>query len=184
MAENATVKSSVLESSFPDSADSLLPDVITDYLDLLLREGTEPAQDELPELMPESVPLEQELLKPGRTAPVHVVPEHQMERFECLRFTSGKYQLLTPLDRIQRIDFPHNRLKFNGLFIPECIGESEMQMELFNKEQYIYFHKILDVVTVESQDVIWRPLAKRAPWFVGTHKQYLCRVFDPYLLVK
>lgn len=188
-----TVKpESDVELAVIERVETLLPDVVTDYLDLLLREGTELEPEAVPTgILPESGLLERELPRPEpqQEIPAGQVPApgvgyELLEEFECLRFVSGQYQLLTPLDRVQRIDYPGNRLQFNGLFIPECVGESNLQMELFDREQYIYFHKILDVVKVKNQDVVWRPNAKRAPWFVGTHKQFLCRVFDPHLLVK
>lgn len=140
--------------------------IITGYLDQLLRTGTE--RDEEP-------------------VPVMECPERQMDTFRCLKFISGGYPLLMPFDRISRIDFLAQCQPPDGHSIPACQGEERLQLSLIARDDCINIEAVLEPIDVENSQVIWRrinaaPFPVRAPWFVGTHKSLLCRIFDPSVL--
>ncbi|MFT7244629.1 MAG: hypothetical protein ACI82A_001987 [Candidatus Azotimanducaceae bacterium] len=132
---------------------TLLPSVLTDYLDTLLRSATE-------------------------------IPESHMAQFPCLRFVFGEYELLMPLSRIQRLDFATKLRRRFRLRVPGYDSGNRFMMRLALEAEWLYFDDLLGLEVVESDDVIWRDAPQRAPWFVGTHKRLLCRIFDPDLLIE
>ncbi|MFT4798118.1 MAG: hypothetical protein ACJAXW_004070 [Candidatus Azotimanducaceae bacterium] len=112
------------------------------------------------------------------------IPESRMAQFACLRFVFGNYQLLMPLSRIQRLDLATKLRRRFRLRIPGYEGGDRFMMKLAVEAEWFYFDDLLGLEVVKSDDVIWRNAPGRAPWFVGTHKRLLCRVFDPDLLIE
>ena len=51
-------------------------------------------------------------------------------------------------------------------------------------DHWLFFDGLSGLETVKSDEVIWRGNAPQAPWFIGTHKRQLCRIFDPEVLVE
>lgn len=49
---------------------------------------------------------------------------------------------------------------------------------------WLFFDELVGLATIKSCDVKWRAAAHRAPWYTGTHKTLLSRIFDPELLVE
>jgi len=160
------------EANLNTVSETTLPSVFTDYLDLLLEKGTElypydlaPAESILPEL-----------------SRVQYI-DKGLSQFECVYCRIGRHDLLIPLDSIQRIeklDAHHERYRLN---IPECEGESHFILQMMRNQGNIYVHSVAKILWVQSEDILWRDRQARAPWFVGTHKLLLCRLFDPNLLV-
>jgi len=112
------------------------------------------------------------------------IPEQRMAEFRCLHFISGEHEMLTPLSRIQRIDFAQKIRRKFGLQIPKCEGNGRYMLRLEVEKQWLFFDDLVGIESVQEEDVIWRQNPERAPWFVGTHKSLLCRIFDPNLLIE
>lgn len=112
------------------------------------------------------------------------IPEQRLAEFKCLRFVSGEHEMLTPLSRILRIEFAQQFRRKFGLKIPTCEGVGRFMLRLESEKQWLFFDDLIGLETVRSADVIWRPATDRSPWFVGTHKRLLCRIFDPNLLIE
>ncbi len=165
-----------------------LPTVITDYLDLLIQNGTTSTSAESPLVDDLASQSTAGLLLSPLDDDLAICPEQQMDSFRCLRFMAGDFQFLTPFDRIQRIDPIRRRRKYYGRSIPECHGEEKFQLQLHNRDECIYIDEVLDTLEIDNKSVIWRlkeggTLPERAPWFVGTHIKFLCRIFDPVILL-
>tara|TARA_R110002073_G_scaffold37621_8_gene108417 strand:- start:2155 stop:2634 length:480 start_codon:yes stop_codon:yes gene_type:complete len=112
------------------------------------------------------------------------IPESRMEHFPCLRYQFGVHEFLMPLSRIQRIDLAEKlRFRFR-IKIPGCEGGNRFMLRLHGSPNWLFFDDLIGLERVESAEVIWRPAAERAPWFIGTHKHLLCRIFDPDLLIE
>lgn len=112
------------------------------------------------------------------------IPEQNLAEFKCLRFVAGDHEMLTPLSRIQRIELARQFRRKFGLQIPRCEGVGRYMLRLEAEKQWLFFDDLVGLEAVRSEDVIWRPGVERSPWFVGTHKRLLCRIFDPDLLIE
>lgn len=112
------------------------------------------------------------------------IPEQHMADFKCLHFVSGEHEMLTPLSRIQRIDPAQRHRRKFGLQIPDCEGEGRYMLRLDIEKQWLFFDDLVGIEKVGQDQVIWRQSPERAPWFVGTHRSLLCRIFDPDLLIE
>ena len=143
-----------------------LPSVFTEYLDLLLQKGTENFPTE--HFQPEYTRVQS--------------PEKKMQQFECVHCLVGNHELLIPIGRIQRIEKLNAHHEHYRLDIPDCSGESHFVLKMMNEQGNIYVHSVREILWIQSEDLLWRDEQPSAPWFVGTHKSLLCRLFDPDLL--
>lgn len=136
---------------------SLLPSVLTDYLDLLLNKKAE-------------------------------CPEQSMTRFECLQCQMGDYPMLIPLSRIRRIEKCLEQPALNLIEVPECEGRVNFLLKLNCGRKYLPVQALKEILWIESEDIKWRDTKSTgglisSPWFVGTHPEQLCRLFDPDLFL-
>jgi len=171
------------EASLNTVLETTLPSVFTDYLDLLLEKGAELHPDEpapVESVSPESLPR-LNALSPERSRVQYI--NQGLSQFECVYCRIGSHNLLIPLDRIQRIEKLDAHHKRDRLDIPECSGESYFVLQMMRNQGNIYVHSVSKILWVQSEDILWRTGQPRAPWFVGTHKSLLCRLFDPNFLV-
>jgi hypothetical protein len=139
-----------------------------------------PAADSSPVLLPQVLTDYLDTLLQSATE----IREQSMDEFQCLRFVSGEHEMLVPLSRVRRIDFTKQFRRKFGLQIPGCEGQCRFMLRLEAEKQWLFFDDLLGLERVRSEDVIWRQSPDRAPWFVGTHKTFLCRIFDPDLLIE
>ncbi|MFN3238651.1 MAG: hypothetical protein ACE37D_16530 [Pseudomonadales bacterium] len=112
------------------------------------------------------------------------IPESRLEQFKCLHFTSAGQRFLTPLTRIARIDYAKDNQRRFAFQIPEHMSSGQYMMRIGDSRSWLFFDTLEGLETVQSIDVIWRANAPRSPWFVGTHKSMLCRIFDPEILME
>lgn len=156
----------VLEENIGAVLEAALPSVFTDYLDLLLQRSTTCSEKSCSE----------------NGYSEKSCPEKEMTEFECIRCRVGRYEFLIPIDRIQRIEKSDSQQARNRLDIPDCQGDARYKLQLSHRQAHIYVHSVAEILWVQSKDVIWRDDQSRAPWYVGTHKSFLCRLFDPHML--
>ncbi len=112
------------------------------------------------------------------------VPESRIESFPCLRFIAADHVFYTPLSRIARIEYGKDNMRRFAYQIPDYIGSGRYMLRIGQSRGWLFFDELEGMETLESVDVIWRPNAPRAPWFIGTHKKSLCRIFDPEILLE
>lgn len=161
--EPGVVKTVEVAEASPRLESTSLSPILTGYLDTLLRSATE--------------------VPPERT--VQTVPaESLLESFKCLHFVSAGRCFLMPLSRIARIDHGQDRLRRFAFSIPECMSSGRYMVRIGESRNWLFFDELAGLKTVYSRDVIWRGQASRAPWFTGTHRELLCRIFDPEVLMK
>ncbi|MBV1877966.1 MAG: hypothetical protein KUG79_10025 [Pseudomonadales bacterium] len=110
-------------------------------------------------------------------------PERDMPEFDCLRFISGGFLLLTPIARIGRVALACSMDVFYAQSIPECLGKSTYTLHLAETSKTIPVEQVIDLYTVKNDAVNWRSEEARMPWFRGIHRSLLCQIFDPYLLI-
>ena len=86
-------------------------------------------------------------------------PEQELAEFTCLRFIAGRFELLTPIDRIQRVAYASNAEKKFCLLVPECEEESRSQVLHIRMGNFrIAVKRVLELVRVKQADVLWRPV--------------------------
>lgn len=112
------------------------------------------------------------------------VPESRIESFPCLRFVAADHQFFTPLSRIARIEYGRDSMRRFAYQIPDYLGTGRYMLRIGQSRNWLFFDDLEGMETLHSVDVIWRPNAPRAPWFIGTHKKSLCRIFDPEILLE
>ena len=167
------------------NATELLPEVFTDYLDLLLQDATETV--ELSEVPPEEMVADgSDELEVADQFPRWAIREG---RFECLQIRVGQYRLLVPMDAVDRVDKFSSRTRFQGIDIPGMRDEPDAEPALYLLTCHgfrvgIWCSDVTDPLMVTTEDVLWRRIDKQVPWFIGTHKSELCRLFDPKILLQ
>jgi hypothetical protein len=110
-------------------------------------------------------------------------PESLLEDFACLRFSSAGMEFFTPLSRIERVEYAADFRRRFAYQIPDYIGAGHYMLRVRDEQKWFFFDDILGMETLKSDEVIWRPNAAQAPWFIGTHRAHLCRIFDPEVLI-
>ncbi len=112
------------------------------------------------------------------------VPESLIEEFSCLLHRSGNMEFLTPLSRIERIEYAADFRRRFAYQIPGYIGEGRFMFRVRDSKSWLFFDAINGLEKVKGEQVIWRGGATIAPWFIGTHRTQLCRIFDPEILIE
>ena len=111
------------------------------------------------------------------------VPESLIEEFACLQFVSNGTDFFTPLSRIERVECAADFRRRFAYQIPDYVGAGRYMFRIRDEQKWLFFDDIVNMEKVRSEDVIWRSGATHAPWFIGTHRKHLCRIFDPEILV-
>lgn len=112
------------------------------------------------------------------------VPESLLSNFPALSFTSGNMEFFTPLSRIERIEYAAPFRRRFAYQIPEYIGSGRFMFRIRDSKNWLFFDSIIGLEQIDSAEVIWRGNAANAPWFIGTHRKQLCRIFDPEVLIE
>lgn len=112
------------------------------------------------------------------------IPESLLDEFSCLLFRSANMEFLTPLSRIERIEYAADFRRRFAYQIPDYIGAGKYMFRVRDSQDWLFFDDIIGLEQVRSDDVIWRGGAAMSPWFVGTHRTQLCRLFDPEVLTE
>jgi len=109
-----------------------------------------------------------------------VVPpiSRRPEKFSCLRVNLGPYVLLVPVDQVRRVEEVVKFDRFAGVSLPG-LEASNYILLCDGDVPGIYIDGVEGIASIEPEDVIWRRPSHRSPWFVGTHRATLSRIFDP-----
>ncbi len=150
----------------------VLPDVLSGYLDLLLQDATEcvevvPVEVSSPELV-EALPASLETLVDVEDTAVPYI-----------RIRAGQFYLLVPLNRVSRVERVSLANRANTVKVPECPTNGEFVLLGEVGDPGIAFDGFEGIEYVAPSAILWRFDADRSPWYTGTHKSILCRVFDP-----
>lgn len=157
--------------------DAVLERIQTALLEQALLEAEKPAEPDL--FSPILTDYLDTLLRSATE-----VPESRIERFPCLRFIAADHVFFTPLSRIARIEYGRDAMRRFAYQIPDYLGSGRYMLRIGETRGWLFFDELEGMETLESADVIWRANAPRAPWFIGTHKKSLCRIFDPEILLE
>jgi hypothetical protein len=170
------------------TAGSALPDVLVDYLNLLLEDVTTSPTvlaetrlnsdfDAMFDLAADCRQLLHAQVDP-RHEFVAVTPASWTQTFSCLRVKLGPYSLLVPFDRIRRVERVETFNRFAGVSLPGLEADSHLLITDADLPG-IYVDGVEGFVSIEPDDVRWRRPGKHNPWFVGTHRSLLSYIFDP-----
>jgi len=179
------------------TADSVLPDVLVDYLDLLLQDATAEAATSsaltshtaLPVVSPNpsfdaTFDVATDCLQLLRTEIeasqqfVMAASSPWTQTFSCLRAKLGPYSLLVPLEQIRRVERVEKFNRFAGVCLPGLKATSYL-LVIDPDLPGIYIDGVNGIAPIEPHDVLWRRPSERSPWFIGTHRSLLSRIFDP-----
>jgi hypothetical protein len=170
------------------TAGNVLPDVLVDYLNVLLEDvTTSPSVSSEASLNSgfdatfDLAADRRQLLHP-EVDPCHefvtVTPSSWTQTFSCLRVKLGPYSLLVPFDLIRRVERVETFNRFAGVSLPGLEADSHLLITDADLPG-IYVDGVEGFVSIEPNDVRWRLPSKRNPWFVGTHRSLLSYIFDP-----
>jgi len=105
------------------------------------------------------------------------------EAFSCLQAQVGDYLLLVPLLQVRRVELVVSYRRFQGICLPGLPARDYLLL-IDSDGPGIYVDGIEGVVRVDPDDVLWRQAGHSSPWYTGTHKTLLCRIFDPILFLQ
>jgi hypothetical protein len=196
-----------VERRWVKTAGTALPDMLVDYLDLLLQDATTESdmagaavlEAEAPEIRAPHKAALNPVPNPGLEATfdmatdclqslraeieathrfVMPAPSARTETFACLQVKVGPYTLLVPVDQVRRIEQVEKFNRFAGVSLPGLDATNYLLLIDVDLPG-IYVDAVEGITRIEPDDVLWRRPSKRSPWFVGTHTTSLSRVFDP-----